>query len=74
MRFDTIKLNRSPWQILSPAEAVKYVNDYVSNSRRFEPLWDSAISEINNAVADRAWNEKARTALFAALQSNGIVD
>jgi hypothetical protein len=72
MSFKQIALKRGT-QITSVVEGREFIDRNVDRSRRSEPLWDSAITEINNAVKDPTRTTEARAALYKALVADNLV-
>lgn len=71
MTFKMIALKNGK-SIASVPEARDFVIQKVSNGRRAAPLWDAAISAINNAVVDPAWESRAQEAMYKALVSDQL--
>jgi hypothetical protein len=58
-----------------PIASLKDASDYlvaVSNGKRSEPLWDSAIAEVNNASVNPTFGARARDALYKALVADDL--
>ncbi len=74
MTIEPIVLPRRTWVLSTLEDAKDYIEKQISNKRRSEPLWCKAIYDIRTALVDSDYAATARTSVYEALKSDGLVD